>query len=121
MKPSYPLRRWLTWQIWGRSLPRETRRPRRCKPARDYRYRAWIRSLPSCVSGQPGCEAAHTGSDGGMSQKASDTSCVPLTPAEHREYHRIGRAGFEQKHSLNLQALTKRLYRDWILYSRETK
>jgi hypothetical protein len=22
MKPSYPLRRWLTWQIWGRELPR---------------------------------------------------------------------------------------------------
>ena len=40
-------------------------------------------------------EAAHTGSDGGMSQKASDYSCVPLCADCHTQapaaYHRIGK------------------------------
>ena len=43
---------------------RKPRRKRWNGPPRDYRYRAWIRSLPSPVSGQSGCEAAHTGTDG---------------------------------------------------------
>lgn len=82
-------------------------------PARNWRYRAWIRSLPSAVSGGGGCEAAHTGDDGGMAQKASDYSCIPLTMEEHREYHRIGRAAFEKANGIDCRELTKRLARTW--------
>jgi hypothetical protein len=49
------------------------------------------RVLPCGVEGRS--EAAHTGSDGGMSMKASDRSCVPLCADCHTQradsYHRI--------------------------------
>ena len=62
-------------------------------PVRDRRYLAWIRTLPCAYCGTTyGVEAAHTGSDGGMRQKASDTSCVPLCNDCHQaapvSYHR---------------------------------
>ena len=62
-------------------------------------------------------EAAHTGTDGGMSQKASDYSCVPLCGDCHTQapdsYHRIGMRAFEQRHGLSLAAVVDRLQRDW--------
>jgi hypothetical protein len=48
-----------------------------------------------------------------MSQKASDYSCVPLTPAEHREYHQIGKAAFARKHGLDYDTCARRLYAEW--------
>lgn len=79
---------------------------RRCIPARDDRYRAWIRLLPCIVCKRYGSEAAHTGRDGGQSQKASDYSCVPLCPECHtfgpQSYHRLGRESFEAQHGLSL-------------------
>jgi hypothetical protein len=85
------------------------------------RYRAWIRSLPSAVSGVGPCQAAHTGSDGGGSQKASDYSCLPLTFAEHAEYHSIGRAAFEVRHRINCREIVKRLNHAWFAWSGEVK
>jgi hypothetical protein len=115
--------RYLRFAVWG-----ETEHPRRSPrrrsgrgPARNWKYRAWIRSLPSAVSGAEGCEAAHTGDDGGMAMKASDYSCIPLTPEEHREYHRVGRVAFELATGINCKALVKRLNHDWFAYSREVK
>jgi hypothetical protein len=75
-------------------------------PARNHKYRAWIRTLPcACCGLEPAGEAAHTGSDGGMRQKASDYSCIPLCSDCHRfaahAYHRIGRAAFETRFNLN--------------------
>jgi Protein of unknown function (DUF968) len=110
-------------QVHGR-LPQRAPRRTRCfdrGPARNWKYRAWIRTLPSAVSGQEGCEAAHTGSDGGMRQKASDYSCIPLTPEEHREYHQIGKADFEAKYGIDCATLVKRLNRDWFQYGRLVK
>ena len=104
------------------AAPRAPRRPaRRTSAARDWKYRAWIRTLPSCVSGRPGCEAAHTGDDGGMRTKASDYTCVPLTWEEHREYHRLGRKAFEAKYEIDCQAIVKRLNGIWFRYAREVK
>ena len=113
--------RWLYHQIHGKPLGKASPRKPRRGPARDYRYKAWIRSLPSMVSGKHGCEAAHTGSDGGMSMKASDYTCVPLTPEEHREYHQIGRASFERKYGVSFQQAVRRLSELWFSLGRLTK
>jgi len=53
--------RWLYWQVYGRNALRHSRRRARRGPTRNWRYKVWVRSLPSCISGQFGCEAAHTG------------------------------------------------------------
>ena len=98
---------------------RKPRRRRRNGPARDYRYRAWIRTLPSAISGLLGCEAAHTGTDGGMRQKSSDYTCIPLTPQEHREYHTIGKKDFELKYGISCEVICRRLYDLWKRGMRE--
>jgi hypothetical protein len=89
------------------------RKPRR-GPARSWKYLAWIRTMPSIVSGLYGCEAAHTGDDGGMRMKASDFSCLPLTPAEHREYHQLSRERFEAKHGIDCRQLVRQFNELWF-------
>jgi len=84
-------------------------------PERNEQYKAWIRTLECCCGcGRKPCEAAHTGSDGGQSQKASDLSCVPLFWECHREYHAIGKRGFEQDRGISfasvVQGLNARYY-----------
>lgn len=120
--PGKTLVRYLRYAIHGETThPRAARRPaRQCKPARNGKYRAWIRSLPSVVSGKMGCDAAHTGDDGGMAQKASDYSCIPLTREEHGELHR-GRAEFERLHQVDIAALVRRLNHDWFAYAARVK
>jgi hypothetical protein len=100
---------------------RSGRRRVRRGPARSPKYRRWIRSLPSVVSGAFGCEAAHTGDDGGMGQKPSDFSCIALTAAEHIEYHSIGRPDFERRHGINCRVLVRRLNSAWFAYASEVK
>ena len=114
--------RYLRYEIHGERIQRrqKRRRPRR-GPARSWKYRAWVRTLPSAVSGQYGCEAAHTGSDGGMAQKASDLTVIPLTPEEHREYHQIGKAAFEAKYGISCAAIVKSLNHCWFAYRSEVK
>src|ERR1022692_4640964 len=62
-------------------------------------------------------EAAHTGTDGGMSQKASDYSCVPLCADCHTQapgaYHRAGRGTFERRNRLSFASIVARLNREW--------
>lgn len=112
--------RWIYREVHGLDLPRKP--PRResvlhSKPPRDYRYRAWIRSLPSAVSGETGCQACHTGPHA-IGQKASDYTCIPLTPDEHRAFDRDPR-GFAAAHGLDVPALVQRLYRVWMLGRKE--
>jgi hypothetical protein len=57
--------------------------------------------------------ACHTGEDGGMSMKASDYSCVPLTAEEHREYHRIGKRAFEKRYRISFARACKQLVTEW--------
>jgi hypothetical protein len=106
--------RWLYYLVHGKKPPRKAGRSRRRGPARDWKYRAWIRTLPSIVSGKPGCEACHTGSDGGMSMKASDSTVVPLTRAEHREYDADRRA-FERKYGVSMRDMVRELNQVWKL------
>jgi len=118
------LESWLHYKVWGAPPIKKKKakmRHFRRGPARNPKYRAWIRTLPSCVSGIEGCEAAHTGTDGGMRQKSSDYTCVPLTPAEHAEYHQIGKQAFEAKYSVCFTAEVAKLKRIWFEYSRGIK
>jgi hypothetical protein len=115
--------RWLYLQVHGRLPARSTPSARRRSgPARSYKYRAWIRALPCAVCGTiRGIEAAHTGKDGGMSQVASDYSCIPLCDSCHRTgpsaYHRIGRREFEERHGLDLAGIVRRLNSAWFQFS----
>ena len=121
MRSAYALRRWLAREILGCEIPRKppNRATKSTGPARDARYRAWIRSLPCCLCGlEPAGEAAHTGQDGGMGQKASDYSCIPLCRNCHTQnadsYHRLGRAEFERRHRVDLADIIIRLNRDCV-------
>jgi hypothetical protein len=79
-------------------------------PERNEPYKAWVRTLPCCCGcGRGPSEAAHTGSDGGQSQKASDFTCVPLYWECHREYHQIGKRAFEIKHQVSFAQLVRGL------------
>jgi hypothetical protein len=88
------LGRWLMQEVHGIKSPRRSPRRRTGRgPVRDWKYKSWIRTLPCAHCGSTyGIEAAHTGSDGGMRQKASDLSCVPLCHDCHQahpvSYHR---------------------------------
>lgn len=98
---------YLAYKIWGRKpAPRPRRAARRCGPARSWRYRTWIRLFPCLICGRHGSEAAHTGLDGGKSQKASDFSCLPLCPECHtfgpKSYHVLLRERFQLVHGIDL-------------------
>jgi len=106
--------------------PRRSRRRARRGPTRNWKYRAWIRTLPCAACGSTRyVEAAHTGSDGGTSQKASDYSSIPLCTWCHHagpeSYHRIGREAFELLHGIDCRQLVKRLNHDWFAYASEVK
>jgi hypothetical protein len=111
--------------ITGQDPPRKTPRkwsPR--KPPKAWKYRCWIRTLPSMISGIEGpglIEAAHTGLDAGMALKSSGYSCVPLTLEEHREYHQIGRKAMERKYGVSFADTAKELNRVWFTYAKEVK
>jgi len=117
------LEAYLAHVVLGRKLPQRERigarpGPQRKGPARDEDYKDWIRTLACCACLAEGrSEAAHTGSDGGMSMKASDYSCVPLCPDCHTRapgaYHRIGKRAFERSKSISFAALVTGLQREW--------
>jgi hypothetical protein len=111
--------RWLRYAVHGQGMPRRSpRRPRR-GPARNWRYRAWIRTLPSVVSGRMGCEACHT-KNNGMRSKGSCYTCVPLTPEEHRQYD-AGRQVFERRHGISMPAIVAELNHAWFAHAAEVK
>jgi hypothetical protein len=119
---NWQLRRYLMREIHGIDIPRKPVKKASVlgtpKTPRNWKYKAWIRTLPCGVCGATPSEAAHTGSDGGTSLKASDYSCVPLCCDCHTQgplsYHQLGREDFELRHGLDLKALVKRLNRLWF-------
>lgn len=114
------LTRYLRFHVHGviERAPRKSRRAGLSAPVRDWKYRAWIRSLPCAACG---ClrfvEAAHTGSDGGMRQKPGDYSTVPLCAVCHRvgprSYHQVGKLEFQTINRLDFGQLAERLYENW--------
>jgi len=113
---------WLYREVNGEAPPRKPIKRASTlsrKPARNWKYRAWIRTLPcACCGLEPAGEAAHTGNDGGMGMKASDYSVVPLCVNCHTQgpgaYHRIGKQAFELAHNVCFKDLVKRLNRIWF-------
>ena len=84
--------------VFGVNPPRSPRKTKSALyrgPARDERYKEWIRTLPCCACRRAApSEAAHVGHDGGKSLKCSDYYTVPLCHA----CHRTGRCSY---HGLN--------------------
>ena len=105
--------------VHGKPAPRGPRRKPRRGPARSHKYRAWIASLPSLVSGRLGCDACHT-VNGGMRQKGSDYSCVPLTREEHQEYD-ADRKAFELKYGVSMAAIVRELNHAWFAHAGRVK
>jgi hypothetical protein len=113
------LEAWLSYRVLNRVLemPRKTRTRKR-GPARNAKYRAWVRSLPCLVRRcQWKAEAAHTGPHA-LGQKASDYSVVPLCIRHHREGPRaldkIGRMKFEKIHRVSIERTVKELNQAWM-------
>lgn len=61
----------------------------------DDLFLAWLRTLPSALSGRFPTEACHyrTAANAGVGCKPL-YSAIPLTPEEHRKQHRIGQYNF---------------------------
>lgn len=117
--------RYLRYVVLGETThPRAPRKKARRGPPRSWKYRWWIRTLPCLICGGK-AEAAHTGSDGGTSMKASDYSCVPLCHGCHQSatgaYHQTCREAFEQKHGISFVAIVRELNRYWFECAGEVK
>jgi hypothetical protein len=83
------------------------------KPLRHPDYLKFLRLQPCCICGKTyGIEAAHTGPHG-LSQKAPDSSALPLCRKHHQDSEvgldRIGRAAFEDLHGVNVSKLVRSL------------
>src|SRR5690348_12770738 len=116
MRTTRQLEVWLYREVHGKIAPRKP--PQKAsalskKPYRSYRYRAWIKSLPSAVSGLTPCDPCHTGPHG-FGQKASDLTCIPLTREEHEQFDRDPE-GYAKLHQLDVKELIARLNRAWFL------
>lgn len=79
---------------------------------------AFIRKLPSVISGQYGCEACHIRSGSavhrkkwtGGQQKPDDCWTLPMTSEEHRAQHSENELAFYKRHGIDPFELAARLY-----------
>lgn len=94
----------------------------KAKPAKKPAYLAWLHTLPSCISGRYGVEAAHVsfanpyfGHWGrGKGTKAADLFALPLTPEEHANQHSGNEQEFWARQGINPHELCVIL---WAIYS----
>jgi hypothetical protein len=97
------------------SLDKSSKATRRVE---DSAHLAFIRKLPSAVSGLYGCEACHirTGSavhkkkHTGGQQKPDDAWCLPLAPDEHKAQHSGNELEFWRSHGIDPFELAIKLY-----------
>lgn len=89
------------------------------KSFKDEAHLAFIRKLPSAISGAYGCDPAHISAGSplhnkkrtGGAQKASDCWVVPLTRAEHDAQHDHGdELGWWRSHGIDPFELAIKLY-----------
>ncbi len=71
-----------------------------------------MQALPSVVSRQVPCVVAHV-RGGGAGRKADSCWTVPLTDAEHKELHQMGKRSFEILHDIDLDDEAKRYEARW--------
>lgn len=84
----------------------------------DEKHLAFIRSLPSVISGAHGCEACHIRYGDpvyrkkvtGKAQKPDDAWTVPMTPDEHREQHAGNEHEFWARHGIDPLRIARSLY-----------
>ena len=85
----------------------------------DPRHLAFIRRLPSVISGVYDCEACHIRAGSalhrkvwtGAGRKPDDCWVLPMTPAEHRAQHAMGdELAFWRQHEIDPFELAVRLY-----------
>lgn len=84
----------------------------------DERHLAFIRSLPSIISGTGPCEACHVRygdplyrkKSTGKGQKPDDAWAVPMTPEEHRAQHAMSEVQFWNMHRIDPLAVARELY-----------
>jgi hypothetical protein len=99
----------------------------RITPARDEKYLAWVRTLPSVVSGRTGCVAHHITGHGlkAVGGKVCDYMTIPLLHDEHdaqgneRAFHRIGtkqwEATFDDQRIYVMQTLIQALHEGMLV------
>ena len=88
------------------------------KPARDKKYRAWVRTHPCCACGVSGETIAdHHIRKLGTGIKCSDYETVPVCYDHHQEVER-SREAFEHFYMLDLKEEAERLYKEWREYER---
>ncbi len=88
------------------------------KRIRDEGHLAFIRSLPSVISGRYGCEACHIRygdpiyrkKKTGMRQKPDDCWVLPLTPDEHRDQHAGNEKAWWASKGIDPLDIARRLY-----------
>jgi hypothetical protein len=100
------------WQAMQRGL---------VQPLRSEKYLAFVRSLPSAISGKTPCVAHHLVGHGtkGKHTKVSDLMTFALTPQEHRgapgALHDLGSVDWEREHGDQriyvMQTLVEAVYR----------
>lgn len=101
-----------------------SRRARDVEPVKSPNHLAWIRTLPSAVSGQLGCVAAHINyadprygkPERAKGRKADDRWVLPITPLEHTDgpdaQHKTGRErDWWQRHGIDATTLANDLWR----------
>ncbi len=103
-------------------VPKKKKRPRRqnVKRAAEAVVRAFgsadriafIKGLPSVVSGKGPCVNAHV-RGGGAGRRADARWIVPMTDAEHKAMHQMGQQSFAKLHNLDLEALAAETERAW--------
>lgn len=88
------------------------------KRIKDDGHLAFIRTLPSVISGEYGCEACHVRygdpryrkKHTGLAQKPDDSWTIPLTPDEHRSQHSANEAEWWQERGIDPLWLCLQLY-----------
>lgn len=91
---------------------------KKTKRVEDPAHLAFIRKLPSVVSGAYGCEACHIRSGSalhrkkhtGGQQRPDDFWTLPLLPEEHRDQHAGNELEFWSRHGIDPFDLAQRLY-----------
>lgn len=113
------LGRWLSYAVLGVKPPirRRTRGLFYRGPARDPRYRAFVRQYPCAACGSTRfVEAAHTGPHG-LGTKAPDDDIIPLCYWDHwggpDSLHRLGPKTFQKLHGIRFGSVIRSLQAEW--------
>mgnify|MGYP001562691975 CR=1 FL=1 len=75
------------------------------------KYRVWVKSLPSCISGiEPAGDCHHLKGHGfGGTVKAPDWAAIPLTREEHERFHSSGIRTWEEQYGSQFEHVVRTL------------